>query len=166
MHFCWRPRAVSLTQPELDLTMVPGDGAFTPYEFTSTGLAKSPTNGRVFVLKFQSSTQRYLFWLQSKSQHPEGDPAWFSPRDLKLGQIIDRLLQGDNVDVAEEIASISNNQGGNGGDKNGSSSLMEDLRSETRDGTSEHTPAPESFADDAGNESRNSGQGGAGEGQS
>lgn len=155
-----------MTQPELDLTMVPGDGAFTPYEFSHTGLAKSPTNGRVFVLRFQSSTQRYLFWLQSKSQHPQGDPAWFSPRDLKLGQIIDRLLQGDDVNVAQEIASISNNQGDNGGDENGSSSLMEDLRSETQDRASEHTPAPESFTDGTGNEPRGQESGGSGGGRS
>lgn len=146
--------------------MVPGDGAFTPYEFTSAGSARSPTNGRVFVLRFQSSTQRYLFWLQSKSQHSEGNPAWFSPRDLKLGQIIDRLLQGDTINITEELASVSKNNGGNDGDEKGSSSLMEDLRSETRDGTSEHTPAPESFTDGTGNESRGSGQGGAGEGRS
>ena len=155
-----------MTQPELDLTMVPGDGSFTPYEFSHAGLARSPTNGRVFVLRFQSSTQRYLFWLQSKSQHPQGDPAWFSTRDLKIGQIIDRLLQGDNINIAEEIASISNNQSGNGGDENGSSSLMEDLRSEARDGTSEHTPAQGSFTDGSGNESRSMGQGGAGGGRS
>ena len=154
-----------MTQPELDLTMVPGDGAFKPYEFTSAGLARSPTNGRVFVLRFQSSTQRYLFWLQSKSQHSEGDSAWFSPRDLRLGQIVDRLLQGDNVNIVEEIANIPNNQDGNGGGDNESSSLMEDLRPETRDGTLEDTPAPESFTG-TGNESRGSGQGGAGEGRS
>ena len=146
--------------------MVPGDGTFTPFELNGAGLARSPTNGRVFVLRFQSSTQRYLFWLQSKNQHPEGNPAWFSPRDLKLGQIVDRLLQGDSVNIAEELAGISNDKGGNDGDENGSSSLMEDLRPETRDGTSEHTPAPESFTDGTGNESRGSGQGGAGEGRS
>lgn len=151
--------------------MVPGDGTFTPYDLSHAGLAGSPTNGRVFVLRFQSSTQRYLFWLQSKSQHPQGDPAWFSPRDLKLGQIIDRLLQGDNVNIAEEVANLSNNQGGNGDDDDWSRSpiddlRLEDLRSETRDGTSEHTPAPEPFTDGTGNESRGSGQGGVDGGRS
>lgn len=155
-----------MNQPQLDLTMVPGDGSFSPFKFNSEGLPISPTNGRVFVLRFQSSTQRYLFWLQSKSQHLRGDPAWFGPRDLRLGLIVDRLLQGDTLNIAEELASISNYRGGNDGDENGFSSPMEDLRPETQDGTSEHTPAPESFIDGTGNESRGSGQGGAGEGRS
>lgn len=134
--------------------MVPGDGTFTPYESSHSGSSKSPTNGRVFALKFQSSTQRYLFWLQSKSQHPQNDPAWFSPRDLKLGQVIDRLLQGDTVNVAEEVASLANNQGGNGDDDHEAPSPMEDLRSDAR------PPAPASFSDGAQNESHGSGDGG------
>lgn len=146
--------------------MVPGDGTFIPYKYSNSGSTRSPTNGRVFVLKFQSSTQRYFFWLQSKSQHPQGDSTWFSPRDLKLGQIIDRLLQGDSVNVAEEVATLNHNQGGNGDDDHGSSSHMEGLRSETGDGTSEHTPAPEPFTDDTRNESRGSGKGGTDEGRS
>lgn len=112
MHFCWRPRAASLNSPELELIMVPADGRFIPYEHSEPDTdSKPPTNGRVFVLKFQSSSTRHLFWLQSKSQHAQGDPAWFSPRDLKLGQIVDRLLQGDEVNVQEEIANVNNNQG-------------------------------------------------------
>ena len=35
---------------------------------------------------------------------PTGDASWFSPRDLKIGQIVDTLLQGDSVNVEEEIA--------------------------------------------------------------
>lgn len=146
--------------------MVPGDGTFTPYKYSHLGATRSPTNGRVFVLKFQSSTQRYFFWLQSKSQHAQGDSTWFSPRDLKLGQIIDRLLQGDNVNVAEEVSTLNYNQDGNGDDDHGSSSPMEGLRSETRDDTSEHTPAPEPFTDDARNQSSGSGKGGANGGRS
>ena len=95
--------------------MVPTDGHFLPYERTAPGSdQQAPTNGRIFVLSFQSSTQKHIFWLQSKSQHASGDPAWFSPRDLKLGQIVDRLLQGDEVNVKEEVANVSNDQAGQG----------------------------------------------------
>ena len=108
-----------MSQPELDLVMVPSDGSFVPYhgkDTRSTPNPKSPTTGRVFVLKFQSSSARHLFWLQSKGQHPQGDRAWFSPRDEKIGQLVDRLLQGDEVNVQEEYANISNDQGGDGDD--------------------------------------------------
>jgi 26S proteasome regulatory subunit N13 len=86
--------------------MVPTDGHFVPYE-QKAGKPTSKTNGRIFVLKFHSSSQRYLFWLQSKPQSRNGDPSWFSPRDLKIGQIVDNLLQGDDVDVTRELAQVS-----------------------------------------------------------
>lgn len=93
--------------------MIPEDGSFVPYTGAETSGSSenvtSPTNGRIFVLKFQSSSQRYLFWLQSKSQHKDGNASWFSPRDLKLGQIVDMLLSGDDVDVHEELRELSNN---------------------------------------------------------
>ncbi|KAK3897127.1 putative nuclear mrna splicing factor-associated protein [Staphylotrichum tortipilum] len=79
--------------------MVPTDGNFP----------SSKTNGRIFVLKFASSSQRHLFWLQSKPQGRSGNPAWISPRDLMIGDIVDRLLQGDEVDVNQELGSIVNN---------------------------------------------------------
>ena len=114
-HFCWRPRSAPASQPELDLTMIPTDGHFQPYERTAPGSEqKAPTNGRIFILSFQSSSQKHMFWLQSKSQHPSGDPSWFSPRDIKLGEIVDRLLQGDEVNVRDEVADISNDQAGHG----------------------------------------------------
>ena len=100
--------------------MVPADGRFLPYkdaEKSTESSIKSPTNGRIFVLKFQSSTQRHFFWLQAKSQHPQGDPSWFSPRDLKLGDIVDRLLQGEVLNARDEFATLQHEDGGNqGGD--------------------------------------------------
>ncbi|KAH6650870.1 proteasome complex subunit Rpn13 ubiquitin receptor-domain-containing protein [Chaetomium tenue] len=109
IHFCWRPRWTPLDEPDLDLVMVPTDGNFVPYDTRTPSNPSSKTNGRIFVLKFTSSSQRHLFWLQSKPQGNSGDPAWLSPRDLKIGDIVDRLLQGEEVDVNEELGSVHNN---------------------------------------------------------
>ncbi len=126
MHFCWRPRNKSLEESELDLIMIPGDGSFLPYtgkdSVEDSENVKSPTDGRIFVLKFNSSSQRYLFWLQSKSQHPRGDASWFSERDLKIGQIVDLLLNGEEIDVQAELAGITNPYAGNDEDE-----TMEDV---------------------------------------
>ena len=84
--------------------MFPGDSTFTPYTGpTSSEETKSPTNGRIYMLKFSSSSQRHFFWLQAKSQHPNGDPSWFSARDKRLGEIINQVLGGEEVDVGFEV---------------------------------------------------------------
>jgi len=89
--------------------MVPTDGSFTPYESTTSSEPTSKTDGRIFVLKFSSSSQRHIFWLQSKPQSENGDPAYYSPRDRKIGDIVHRLLQGEEVDVSEEMSTVRNN---------------------------------------------------------
>lgn len=108
IRFCWRERSVPLDQPELDLVMIPTDGQFVPYDTRTPSNPSSKTNGRIFVLKFSSSSQRHLFWLQSKPQGRSGDPSWFSPRDLKIGDIVNRLLQGEEVDVTRELSQVRN----------------------------------------------------------
>ncbi|KAK6072549.1 hypothetical protein SCUP515_07380 [Seiridium cupressi] len=108
IHFCWRERSVPLDQPELDLVMVPTDGHFVPHDSHKLSAASAKTNGRIFVLKFMSSSQRHMFWMQSKPQGRNGDPAWFGPRDLKIGQIVDSLLQGEEVDVQGELSTVEN----------------------------------------------------------
>lgn len=93
--------------------MVPGDGSFHPLlKAPSEDDLHSPTNGRIFVLKFSSSSQRHFFWMQSKSQHKDGTPSWFSQRDQKLGQIVDLLLSGEEVDVEQEVAELMSGGGG------------------------------------------------------
>ncbi|KAL2818968.1 proteasome complex subunit Rpn13 ubiquitin receptor-domain-containing protein [Aspergillus cavernicola] len=130
IHFCWRPRNAPHTQPELDLVMVPSDGTFTPYR--SDG---KPTDGRIFVLKFSSSSQRYLFWLQSKSQHDESDPAFWSERDTKLGWIVNQLLQGEEFDVEQEVAAIPK---GRGPSNNDDDETMEDVEGVDHDPNHNH----------------------------
>jgi hypothetical protein len=114
---------------ELDLLMIPDDATFLPYtgtdsvdyeEIQGDSNLKSPTDGRIFVLKFTSSSQRHLFWMQSKAQ---GDPNTFSERDLKIGAIVNELLNGGDVDVQAELGTIRN-RGGNDDDDD---EAMEDV---------------------------------------
>ena len=113
-HFCWRPRSEPSTEPELDLLMFPGDGRFYPYvKEQGADELHSPTNGRIFKLKFASSQQKHYFWMQSKSQSKQGEHSWFSERDQRIGQIVDQLLQGEEVDVEGEMDQVRD--GGNAG---------------------------------------------------
>lgn len=115
-HFCWRSRAATLANAELDLMMVPTDASFKPYlGADNKDVKKSPVKGRVFVLKFSSSSARHFFWLQSREQ-PPGQSDQFSHRDLKLGQIVHDLLQGEEVDTETELAGLRTAGGAGGGD--------------------------------------------------
>ena len=97
--------------------MLPGDGSFAPYQrVPPSSDAKNPTNGRIFVLKFASSSNRHFFWLQAKSQHHQGDASHFSPRDIKLGEIVHKLIQGDEINVQEEVSNLNGQQQGGDGD--------------------------------------------------
>ncbi|KAK3720379.1 hypothetical protein LTR37_003790 [Vermiconidia calcicola] len=107
IHLCWRPRSAPAAEPEIDLITIPGDATFTPLvKEAGAEDVRSPTNGRVFALKFSSSGEKQYFWMQSKSQHKDGDASWFSQRDQRLGQIVDLLLSGEDVNVESELEEI------------------------------------------------------------
>jgi len=146
-----------MSEPELKLVMVPTDGQFMPYDHKKYDpTEKSYTNGRIFVLRFQSSTQRHLFWLQSKSQDANGDPAYFSQRDLKIGWMVDRLLQGEEVNVRQEVTEIGNDQGGDGGDE-----AMEDAAPESHGDIQGNIGSGDPFMGNPENEGEESREGGA-----
>ena len=134
-HFCWRPRSAPPTEPEIDLFMVPGDGTFQPL-LKEEGAEElhSPTNGRIYVLKFSSSSQRHFFWMQSKTQHKEGSLSWFSQRDQRVGQIVNDILQGDeDVDIEQAVQELRN--GGGDGDGDGDLMDLDEQQPEPRDRT-------------------------------
>ncbi|KAH0548192.1 hypothetical protein GP486_008091 [Trichoglossum hirsutum] len=88
--------------------MVPTDAHFIPYRKPAHPSSPSspPINGRIFVLKFSSSSQRHFFWMQSKSQSAQGEPDYWSARDKKIGELIDQLLQGEDVDIFTALAAV------------------------------------------------------------
>jgi len=136
IHFCWRPRSVPSSQPELDLLMIPGDGNFHPVvKNPGAESVESPTNGRIFVLKFSSSSQKHYFWMQSGAQSRDGNLSWFSQRDQHIGQVIDSLLQGEEVDVEHEAELIRRGGGGDGSGPNGGDEMMDLDRSHTNEST-------------------------------
>ena len=118
LHFCWRPRSASVQEPVVDLLMMPADGYLVehaPNNIENHGQKvgagfHSPTNGRIIVLKFASSSQKYPFWLQSKSQHPSEDPSLFSRRDHEILKIVNRLLDSQEVNVMEELRKVNQSE--------------------------------------------------------
>ena len=139
--------------------MVPGDAQFVPYkagEPTSTEKPKSSTNGRIFVLKFSSSSQRHLFWMQSKSQSTTGDPTFFSPRDLRLGGLVNDLLQGEDVSIPTIVREIR--EGNNGGDAD-DDEPMEDVEGTSGPGDHHRGGSGGAGADATGGDIREEGEG-------
>lgn len=65
--------------------------------------------------------------MQSKSQHREGNANWFSIRDKRLGEIINQLLSGEEVDVETEVENLRQHPGDDGaGDDD--DDIMEDVQ--------------------------------------
>ncbi|KAK1819767.1 hypothetical protein LTR12_005793 [Friedmanniomyces endolithicus] len=126
LHLCWRPRSAPANVPEIDLLMFPGDASFHPLvKNPGAESVESPTSGRIFVLKFSSSSQKHYFWMQSAPQHKEGKLGWFSARDQRIGQVIDALLQGEDVDVEREAQEIRESGAGDDDEDHGDADAME-----------------------------------------
>jgi 26S proteasome regulatory subunit N13 len=136
IHFCWRPRNAPSTEPELDLFIPPTDATFIPLvKKPGAESVESPTTGRIFVLKFISSGEKHYFWMQSKTQHQDGNLSWFSQRDQKLGQIVDSLLQGEEVDVDAEVEELRQMGGGSGPNGDADAMLVDEQPNLTRQET-------------------------------
>ncbi|KAJ2824989.1 hypothetical protein IWW50_003066 [Coemansia erecta] len=82
MRFCWKERQ-SGAQVEEELIVFPGDVYLEKVQ---------QSGGRVYVLKFKSSSQRLFFWLQE----PDADA------DSKLISSVNEVLGGDDDDVNME----------------------------------------------------------------
>lgn len=92
LHLCWKPRG-SADAPVDDLLIIPYDATFVPYPNNS---------GRIFVLKFSSSSQRHFYYLQSKPERAN-EPGHFSARDKEYGRRINKLLQGEEGEDDEDL---------------------------------------------------------------
>ena len=160
VHICWRPRSQPATEPEIDLIVVPGDATFSPLVKESGAEdVRSPTNGRIFVLSFSSSGEKTYFWMQSRSQHSSGDADWFSQRDQRLGQIVDLLLSGEEVDVEREVQDIRQNGSGGDGGADGQGGGADDLMDLDRQETG--GAGPDATGGDPREEGETSREGGA-----
>ncbi|KAK6522799.1 hypothetical protein TWF281_002233 [Arthrobotrys megalospora] len=86
LHFKWTPRRGHTVEgEEFDLIVFPGDASFVPYH-------AGPSDGRICVLKFQSSDQRYPFWWQSKNDESIS-AAEHTRKDRLVARKIDQLIQ-------------------------------------------------------------------------
>lgn len=131
------------------------DANFIPYT-PQADKPTSKTDARVCVLKFTSSAQRHMFWLQSKPEND--DKAKFSDRELKIIKIVDAILNGEEVDVKEELASVGR---GNGDEDE----TMEDIEGHGEPGThhegSSGGAGPDATGGDVRQEGESSREGGA-----
>ncbi|KAK6496790.1 hypothetical protein TWF481_001778 [Arthrobotrys musiformis] len=86
LHFKWIPRRGHTVEgEEFDLIVFPGDASFVPYN-------AGPDDGRICVLKFQSSDQRHLFWWQTKNDDSIS-ASEHTRKDRLVARKIDQLIQ-------------------------------------------------------------------------
>jgi len=88
----WLPRGSHTSLPAgEELLLVPGDVEFTPISECSTG--------RVIQMRFQSSGERKLFWLQDA---PEGDLHVFGKGDREIIEKLNELSNSFGEEEEEE----------------------------------------------------------------
>lgn len=126
VHFSWCKRTNLSGEADLDLVII-NDARFVPY-------TKTKHRGRIFALKFTSSNSRHFFWLQSGPQTRDGDASYLSDRDKKIGDAVDRLCRGEEIEIEEEVDQIRAHNGQDGDDD----TMMEDADHES--GPAEHLP--------------------------
>lgn len=105
LSFLWEARGSSkndLSSESDELTIFPGEAEWLP--------VTQCTTGRVFVLKFNSSSQRIFFWLQNAPNSATLNE--LSPADKKIAKRINALLQDvyapeDNDDDEEVVPNQS-----------------------------------------------------------
>ncbi|KAJ3051932.1 adhesion regulating molecule 1 [Rhizophlyctis rosea] len=108
MHLCWKDRKTNAVED--DLIIFPHDAQL--HKVTQS-------NGRVYVLKFQSSSQRLFFWLQE-------------PKDDKDEETITKINSYINNPPGTENAELMNflqsSMGGSGSASGPSTAQLEQLR--------------------------------------
>ncbi|KAK9475212.1 proteasome complex subunit Rpn13 ubiquitin receptor-domain-containing protein [Dipodascopsis tothii] len=113
LSFVWEPRGPSKNDPAIkteDFTIFPKEAEWVPVSTCSTG--------RAYVLKFNSSSQRIIFWMQ-ESPDPSNSST-LTESDKKIAKRVNALLQdvhapeNDEDDAAEPTGDIEMSEGANG----------------------------------------------------
>ncbi|KAL1914728.1 uncharacterized protein VTP21DRAFT_7986 [Calcarisporiella thermophila] len=92
LHFCWKDRRTN--QVEEDLIIFPEEAEFVKVEQAS--------NGRVYLLRFKSSSQKHFFWMQDAK----------ADKDEDISQRVNRLINDPNAGAAAERSAAASGAGG------------------------------------------------------
>lgn len=98
IHFCWKDRTSGTVED--DLILFPDDCEFKKIEYAK--------NGRVYVLKFKSSSRRLFFWMQEPKT--DRDDEWCR----RINEVINNPPSGNSIGSG----------GRNGGNDNGDLQYM------------------------------------------
>uniref|UniRef100_A0A182VCI6 Proteasomal ubiquitin receptor ADRM1 homolog n=1 Tax=Anopheles merus TaxID=30066 RepID=A0A182VCI6_ANOME len=98
IHFCWKDRTSGTVED--DLILFPDDCEFKKIDYVK--------NGRVYVLKFKSSSRRLFFWMQEPKT--DRDDEWCR----RINEVINNPPSGNSIGSG----------GRNGGNDNGDLQYM------------------------------------------